>query len=189
MTPSPRERLITSTIALVREHGVAGTGITELLDHSTVARRTVYLHFPGGKEELVQESTRVAGRVMGAAISRFTTSEDPEASLSGFIEWWKDALVAGEFRGGCPVVAAALAGSAAPAATVAAAEAFHDWEKLISDQLCRSGIDTGTARSLASCVVCAVEGAVILAVASRSTCPLDDVGRHLGELVRGHLPD
>jgi TetR/AcrR family transcriptional repressor of lmrAB and yxaGH operons len=36
--------------------------------------------------------------------------------------------------------------------------------------------------------VAAVEGAVILAIASRSVHPLDDVGHHLGELARLHMP-
>ncbi len=50
----------------------------------------------------------------------------------------------------------------------------------------RSG--AATARSLATTTVAAVEGAVILAIASRSVQPLDDVGHHLGELARLHMP-
>lgn len=187
MAPSARERLINSTIALIRERGVAGTGITELLDHSDTARRSVYTNFPGGKAQLVEESTRVAGQVMSAVIAGFTASDNPAASLGGFIQLWKDTLVASDFKAGCPVAAAAMAGSSAPLAPAAAAEAFGAWENLIAAQLRCCAIGADTARSLATMAVSAVEGAVILAVATRSVRPLDDTGRHLTELVRLHV--
>ncbi|WP_372442056.1 TetR/AcrR family transcriptional regulator [Nocardioides limicola] len=60
----PRERLLRSSIALVRAHGVEGTGLTELLERSGTARRSIYQHFPGGKDELIAASTRAAGSWM-----------------------------------------------------------------------------------------------------------------------------
>ncbi|WP_446221262.1 TetR/AcrR family transcriptional regulator [Nocardia sp. IBHARD005] len=183
---SPRERLIISAIALVRQHGVAGTGITELLAHAGAARRSVYQNFPGGKAQLIEESTRAAGQVATAVIAGFTAADDPRESLAGFVALWKDTLVTGEFESGCPVVAAAMGRSEAPGATIVADTVFSDWTALIAAQLRRSGIAEGTADSLASMVVCAVEGAVVLAVAARSVRPLDDVEKHVAELVRMH---
>lgn len=189
MAASPRERLITGAISLIRERGVAGAGITELLARSKTARRSIYVNFPGGKAQLVEESTRVAGQLMGAAIAHLTASTDPAQALATFIQMWKDILTAGDFTAGCPIAAAAMAGAEAPSAPAAAAVAFTGWQTRISTQLQRCGTDAETARSLATTAVAAVEGAVMLATASRSVQPLDDIGRHLTELVHIHTRD
>ncbi|MFD6397420.1 TetR/AcrR family transcriptional regulator [Nocardia sp. NPDC060249] len=183
MTPSPRERLIAGTIALIRERGVAGTGITDLLARSDTARRSVYQNFPGGKAELVEESTRAAGAMMSSIIAEYTAGEDPVASLAAFIQIWKDTLTSSDFTAGCPIVAAALGGTEAPSAPAAAAEVFADWTNLLAAQLTRSGLDESAARSLAMTAVCAVEGAAIVSISSRSVRPLDEVGSQLAALV------
>ena len=66
---SARDALIASATGLVCRHGVAGTGLNALLQDSGVARRTVYLNFPGGKSELITEATRVAGRALTASVT------------------------------------------------------------------------------------------------------------------------
>lgn len=184
MNPGPRERLITGAIALVRERGVAGTGITELLARSDTARRSVYQNFPGGKGQLIEESTRVAGQAMSAVIADLIKDGDPADTLAAFIAMWKDLLVASDFTAGCPVVAAALGGTEAPMAPAAAAEAFAGWEKLITEHL--EGAGVRAAASLATTAVCAIEGAIVVAQAARSVAPLDRVGAHLAELVSLH---
>ncbi|MFC9659670.1 TetR/AcrR family transcriptional regulator [Nocardia sp. NPDC127606] len=187
MTPSPRERLITGAIALIRERGVAGTGITDLLARSDTARRSVYQNFPGGKAELVEESTRAAGAMMSSIIGGFTAGDNPTASLAAFIQMWKDMLVVSDFTAGCPIVAAALGGTEAPLAPAVAAEVFDNWTNLLVEQLVRTGVEESAARSLATTAVCAIEGAAILSLSSRSVRPLDEVGVNLAELVSLHL--
>ncbi|UQA92039.1 TetR/AcrR family transcriptional regulator [Streptomyces halobius] len=189
MAPGPRERLISSAIGLVRRHGVAGTGITELLAASNAARRSVYQHFPGGKHELIAESTRVAGKAISAAIATAATTDDPLDGLASFVRGWKDTLTASDFTAGCPIVAAALAGTDAPGVPAVAAAAFAEWNDLISAQLATAGIEPEAARSLATMAISSVEGAVVLAICSRSLQPLDRVHRHLTELVEHHLPN
>ncbi len=46
--------------------------------------------------------------------------------------------------------------------------------------------DPDNARSLATLTIAAIEGAVIIALATQSTAALDDVGRHLIEAIRLH---
>jgi len=76
----------------------------------------------------------------------------------------------------------------APAAAQAAAEAVDDWQTILADRLVGSGVDTDNAQSLATLAVAAIEGAVIIALASGSTDALDAVGRHLIEVIELHLP-
>lgn len=185
---SARDALIVSITGLVRRRGVAGTGLNALLADSGVARRTVYLNFPGGKAELVNEATRLAGQALSAVIRSADDGGDPIQAVQTFIDQWKVQLQASEMEAGCPIVAAILGRSEAPAAGQAAAEAVDDWRSVLADRLVGSGADPDTARSLATLVIAAIEGAVILALASGSTDALDDVGSHLIEVIRLHLP-
>ncbi len=184
---SARDALITSITGLVRRRGVAGTGLNALLEDSGVARRTVYLNFPGGKAELVAEATRIAGHGF-AAVLRSAGDADPAQAVQTFIDQWKAQLHGTQVEAGCPIVAAILGRAEAPAAAEAAAEAVGDWRIILADQLVRSGADADDARSLATMIIAAIEGAVIMALATRSTDALDDVGRHLIEVIELHLP-
>jgi AcrR family transcriptional regulator len=185
---SARETLVASITGLIRRRGVAGAGLTALLEDSGVARRTVYLNFPGGKEELVTEATREAGQALSAVIRSADGREDPIQTIRSFVDQWKAQLHATEMQAGCPIVAAILGRSHAPAAAQAAAEAVADWRAILADRLVSSGVDTDNAQSLATLAIAAIEGAVIIALAGGSTDALDDVGRHLAEVIRLHLP-
>jgi len=185
---SAREALITSVTGLVRRRGVAGTGLNALLEDSGVARRTVYLNFPGGKAELVAEATRIAGQALTAVLQSADDGGDPALAVATFIDQWKVQLRATQMEAGCPIVAAILGRAEAPAAAQAAAEAFGDWQAILADRLVRSGVGDDSARSLATLTIAAIEGAVIIALATQSTDALDDVGRHLTEAIKLHLP-
>src|SRR5690349_7563055 len=103
---SARERLITSAIALIRSAGVAGASVSALLDHSGLARRTLYLNFPGGKPELVQAATDAAGAELTAAIREFMADADPAQALAAFLQMWEAMLAESDYTAGCPIVAA-----------------------------------------------------------------------------------
>jgi TetR/AcrR family transcriptional regulator, lmrAB and yxaGH operons repressor len=185
---SARDALLASITGLVQRRGVAGTGLSALLEDSGVARRTVYLNFPGGKAELVAEATRIAGQGLSAVIRSADDGGDPVQAVATFIAAWKAQLHATEMEAGCPIVAAILGRSEAPEAAQAAGEAIDDWRTILADRLVSSGADPGSARSVATLVIAAIEGAVIMALATGSTEALDDVGRHLVEVIELHLP-
>lgn len=185
---SARDTLIASVTGLVRRRGVAGTGLNALLEDSGVSRRTIYLNFPGGKQELVAEATRLAGNELTAIIKAAGDDVDPARGIQLFIELWKAQLAETEMQAGCPVVAAVLGRTEAPEAAAVAADAFESWQKILIDRLVRYGVDGETARSLASTMIAAIEGAVIMSIAAQSTEALDDVGQRLVELVQLYVP-
>ncbi|OBC14557.1 TetR family transcriptional regulator [Mycobacterium sp. 852013-50091_SCH5140682] len=186
---SARDTLIASVTGLVRRRGVAGTGLNALLEDSGVSRRSIYLNFPGGKEELVAEATRVAGQALTALIRAADDGREPAEAVQEFIDQWKLQLAETHLEGGCPIVAAVLGRCDAPQAADAAAEAFQDWHTILAERLIRAGADADAARSLATMTIASIEGAVIMAIAAQKTDALDDVGRHLVELTRLHLPN
>lgn len=189
MSTRPRDRLIAGTIDLVRRRGVAGMGVTELVTYSNTARRSIYQNFPRGKQELVEEATRTAGAVFSDAIMAARAVGNTSAQLAAFVQMWKDAVIGSDFVAGCPVVAAALAGTEVPAAPGIAAEAFAQWEALMADQLVREGLDDDTAATLATMTVASVEGAVVMSIAARSVTPMDRVALHLQQLLAMNSPE
>lgn len=179
-----RQRLIDGAIEVMRREGAAGMGISELIATSGVARRSLYVNFPGGKDELVAEAASVAGRYISAVIR---DAPDPVAALRALMQPWRSALVESDFRSGCPVVAAALAGESAPSGPPAAAFAFGIWRRKVADGLQEAGLAEKEAESLAHLLVSAVEGAVMVAIAERSLAALDAVEAQLAELLRARL--
>ncbi len=176
---SARERLITSAIVLIRSAGVAGASVSELLDHSGLARRTLYLNFPGGKPELVEAATEAAGTELTGAIEECMQDADPARAVAAFMQMWEAMLADSDYTAGCPIVAATLGRSEAPAAADAAAAAFSKWEALLAQHLREAGVERSAAADLATTAVAAVEGAVIMSVAQRSPTPLRRVRRVL----------
>lgn len=184
-----RDRLIASTIDLVRRNGVAGTGVAQLLESSGISRRTIYLNFPRGKSELVAEATRVAGAAMSTFVEGVAANSTANDALAAFVGWWKQFIVASDFTAGCPVVAAALGRSESAEAADAAGEVFTDWEQILATRLERDDIEADTAKSLATTIISAIEGAVIVSLATHSTTPLERTSRHMSELVALHSPN
>ena len=180
-----RDRLTSATATLMQRHGVAGTGIAEILATSGVTRRSIYLNFPGGKAELVAAATRSAGDELTTTLRDYVAQPDP---IGAFTRMWSDVLVSTDFEGGCPIVAAAFSRAEAPDAASTAADVFTEWGKLLADRLGVDGINRGAAQSLSTMIVAALEGAVMLARATQSTKPLEHVSHHLNELIAQHRP-
>jgi TetR/AcrR family transcriptional repressor of lmrAB and yxaGH operons len=180
---SARERLITSAIALIRSVGVTGASVSALLDHSGLARRTLYLNFPGGKPELVEAATDAAGAELTATIESCMVDAKPAQALAAFTQIWEAMLADSDYTAGCPIVAATLGRSEAPAAADTAAAAFSKWEALLTQLIREGGVKGSAAADLATTAVAAIEGAVIMSVAQRSPTPLRRTNRVLSELL------
>ncbi|MFA9272186.1 MAG: TetR/AcrR family transcriptional regulator, partial [Baekduiaceae bacterium] len=71
--------------------------------------------------------------------------------------------------------------------TEAAAPAFRRWNRELADGLHGAGVEEERARRLATTTVAAIESAVVLCRAARSTGPLDDVGAELEASLRSAL--
>ena len=113
---SARDRLVVTAIDLIRRQGVSGMGLSELLERSGAARRSLYLNFPGGKAELVADATLTAGSMLADGIDSLLSEQGPVGAVRAFVQMWIDNLTNSDFEVGCPIVAAALGRSEAPAA-------------------------------------------------------------------------
>jgi hypothetical protein len=105
------------------------------------------------------------------------------------VQNYREQLLRSDYRAGCPVVAVTVeAGdpdkpdSATPVIERAAA-AFTRWTDLIAQRLRADGIDAARAEELAMLMTTAIEGAIVVARASRDVTPLDLVHRQLRTLL------
>ncbi|GAB2911187.1 TetR/AcrR family transcriptional regulator [Rhodococcus aerolatus] len=182
---TPRERVVDAAAELVAQRGVAGVGMREVVAHAGAPRGSLQHYFPGGKAQLVAEALVQADRVGGGPLRRGAAEGDtPAELLARWCGWWRRRLERTDFRTGCPLVAAV----ADDAGVEDARTALDAWQAEAAGVLERTGHDPERATSLASVLVSAVEGAVVLARAQHCTAPLDAVERELAPLLDRRPP-
>lgn len=189
MSGSPREAMLDSTIVLLRERGLTGTSVRDVVAHSGAPRGSVYHHFPGGKAQMVDEAIDRAGGAISSAIGYFEQEGDPVAALDGLVDFFIKLLEASDFNAGCPI--AAVAGEAdtseGRAQAAAAGRAFDEWRGKIAAAGEHEGIAPDRARSLATLTIASLEGALLMCRAARNTAPLEDVANELRPLIESEL--
>ncbi|ALG14503.1 hypothetical protein AOZ06_02480 [Kibdelosporangium phytohabitans] len=174
--------MIRSAALLFREHGIAGTSLADVLEHSGAPRGSIYHHFPGGKNQLAAEATVWAGSLVTRMLVEAGGPLEVVGALFGF---WRTELTMHP-QSGCPVLAAALAEAESGDAYQAAREVFGTWERAIADLLVGRGVAEERAVSAATLLIAATEGAVVLARAKGDLRALDRVEREMTRTI-GHL--
>ncbi|MEA2390308.1 MAG: hypothetical protein QOK31_417 [Solirubrobacteraceae bacterium] len=187
--PSSRDRMIKSATLLMRERGVEGTSLSDVLAHSGAPRGSIYHHFPGGKAELIEEATRYGGHFVAARLDAAIERGDPHGSLDNMALFWRRVLGKSDFAAGCPIAAATLGAAQNSPARDAAGVAFASWTDRYGELLRRSGMPPARAESLATLVFAAIEGAVILARAQHSMDPLERTVSELHDVLTEALGD
>lgn len=179
-----KARMTESAIALLREQGVPGVTIDAVLAHSGAPRGSVYHHFPGGRAELVLTAGRTAADFITELLREATSAGDPRQALEGFAAFWRASLEASDHRAGCPIVALAVGSRADEGgADDLVHETFARWQEQLGDLFRAQGRAPQEAAALATLVVAALEGAVVLCKAERSAEPLDRVTEQLLRLL------
>jgi TetR/AcrR family transcriptional regulator, lmrAB and yxaGH operons repressor len=177
--------MLVSAAEVLRERGAAGVTIDEVLLRSGAPRGSVYHHFPGGRHQILLEALQFAGESMTSAIGD-AAAHGPMAVLREFVELWEDVLRDSNFTAGCPVVAAAISASdEGPQLCTEAAHIFDCWRTALTRAFIADGFTESEAASLATTMLAALEGAVILCRSLRSPQPLRDVTENLEFLVNG----
>ena len=175
--------MIRSAAVLFRERGVYGTSLSDVVAHSSAPRGSIYHWFPGGKAQLAAAATRYSGEFIAAGLAAALEQDDPVAAVRAFASLWRRVLRDSDFSAGCPIVSATLEGDRTPAARDAAGAAFARWQELLADAFRRRGVTPARAESLSTLVVAAVEGAIVLSRAQRSSAPLERVAGELESIV------
>ena len=180
-----RGRMIDTTARLLQAQGYHGTGLGQVLAEAKAPKGSLYFHFPGGKEELAAEALRrSAGEGREAVLAVVVAAPSPFAAIKSVCELLASRLEASDFVDGCPIATVAL--EAAPTSQMlheACAEAYRTWEGVIEDRLRAEGVPAARAERIATTVLAAIEGALVLSKAARSATPLRRVGAELPALL------
>ncbi|MEU6355764.1 TetR/AcrR family transcriptional regulator [Streptomyces sp. NPDC047072] len=184
-SPTPRERIVAGAADMISRRGLNATSIREMAKHARAPLGSTYHYFPEGKQQLATEAVRYTGAWTSRAL-RKELAAGPVAGLRAFLALWRKIVVDSDFRAGCPVLAVSIEEpptEETPAALLAAADVFTEWETLLSTSLREHGAGPEQAEQLATLIVAAVEGTVAMCRAKRSTEPLDRTAEQLQALI------
>lgn len=170
---------------LLQKQGFHGTGLKQILEESGAPRGSLYFHFPGGKEQLAVEAVREAGiRTVKTVEALLAAHQDPREAMNGFVHAAAEVLRQSDFQEGCPVATVTLEAAGASEAIRAACQTtYQEWHRVIRDRLTDAGVTQARAGALATLVLAAVEGALILSRARRDTEPLHSVAAELASVI------
>ena len=173
-----RARMVQSAATLIRERGIHGTGLREVVAHSGGPRGSLGRFFPGGKTQLVTEAIDVALVDLFGDLERTLGEAEtfPEA-ISVIVAPWRRLLVDHDFALGCPLAATICDAADNDSLRTHVRDAFAGWRAPVVDAYTRFGASPAEAESHATVLMAALEGALILARAQRSIEPLDTVER------------
>jgi len=201
MTSETKARMVAGAADLMSRRGVNATSMREVVRHSGTPRGSISHHFPGGKQQLLEEAIVFAGMQVSVPLQHLTNDRGALAGLRAFIALWRQTLEKTNFQAGCPVLAVAVEQYVSdvmdkdgePDEAVQrhlleiATGVFANWQHILAGALKREGIAAGRARRLAALIVASVEGTVAMCRAARSCQPLEDVRHELEALLTDAL--
>jgi TetR/AcrR family transcriptional repressor of lmrAB and yxaGH operons len=171
--------MLVTTMRLIRQQGVAATGVLQVLAEAHAPRGSLYHHFPGGKSQLVAEALQLnADQVTQALHDVVDRTPEDTSPIVEYANLLASELERSGFQSGCPIATAVLEQGATDDAVAEIGDrAFDTWRLLIADELRRNEVDD--ADELAVLCVSALEGALLLARAKRDVTPLHQVAQIL----------
>jgi TetR/AcrR family transcriptional repressor of lmrAB and yxaGH operons len=174
-----RADMVRSAATLMRERGIHGVGLREVVAHSGGPRGSLGRYFPGGKTQLMSEAIDVALAGLYDELER-TLAEArtfPEA-IGLILAPWRRVLVDHEFALGCPLAATVVDVAENDVLRVYVSDLLARWQVAVADIYVRFGASPAAADEQATVLLAALEGALILARARRSIDPFDTVERY-----------
>jgi TetR/AcrR family transcriptional regulator, lmrAB and yxaGH operons repressor len=172
-----RRKMVESAATLLATRGLQGTAFSDVLDRSGAPRGSIYHHFPEGKDQLVDAAIELAGeRALGALEA--ARGSPPKDVTRYFLDLWRQVLVRSDLRAGCAVLAVTVA-TDSPDLLGHAATIFRAWRGRLAELYELGGMDADAAMRLATTVVAASEGAVVVSRAERTLEPFELVADQL----------
>jgi TetR/AcrR family transcriptional regulator, lmrAB and yxaGH operons repressor len=174
-----RDRLLRAGEKLFRAQGYSGTGLKQLAAEAEAPWSSMYHFFPNGKEQLAEEVIRYGGDLYARMIRQcFVAYPDPREAIGAMFAGEARILRSSGFRNGCPVASVALdVASTTETVRKPCAEVFASWMAALAEGIAASGTPQDLATDLASYVLAALEGAIILSRTSRSVRPLEQTAQ------------
>ncbi|KOG32746.1 TetR/AcrR family transcriptional regulator [Streptomyces resistomycificus] len=184
--PDTRTRIESAATALFRRNGYSGTGLKRIATEAQAPFGSIYHFFPGGKQQLAEETIRTSGAAYGRMVLALLESvPDPVESVVHAFEAAADDLAATDYADACPIATVALeVAGTNEVLRIATADVFAGWISAGEEWFGRWVTDPDEARALAHSMIMILEGAFVLSRAARDPEPLLLAGRSMAALVR-----
>ena len=176
---SARGRIVRSAAALVRERGVHGVGLRQIVAHADGPRGSLQRYFPGGKTQLVIEALHLVGaEVLDDTDSGLNEAITLADAIDAIFAPWRKVLIESSFTMGCPLAATVVDASENDELRAHVSDLLVRWQGVAAQIYIKFGASPAVADEHATVLLSALEGALILARAHRSVAPLDTVERY-----------
>ncbi len=181
-----RDQIIQTTSTLMELQGYHATGLNQIIKDSGSPKGSLYYYFPGGKEELTAEALNRAGQIVLNRIkSNLDLVEDPAESISNFIRNVALHVELSGYQGGGPITTVAMETAATSERLREACHRIYSgWIEVFAEKLLQGRFSPEQAQSLATVIIAAIEGGIILCRTGRSGDPLRQVADNLAILIR-----
>jgi len=173
-----RERIVEHSAALFRLQGYNATGVKQIVEAAQAPFGSLYHFFPGGKEQLGAEAIRVSGALYEQLIPAvLDPAPDAVTGVRNFFAGAAEHLRETDYADACPIATVSLeVSSSSETMREACADVFRSWITAGTEHFEAAGAPLEQARELTIAMLCALEGAFVLARALGSTEPLDIAG-------------
>lgn len=163
--------------------------MSDVIRHSGVPRGSVYHHFPGGKAELAARAIRDGGDEMVDRLRRMHEQLGSVArGVEAFCNYYIESLEITGFVAGCPIATVALEGPELdPEVRAQTGSAFATLVDVLAEALTTDGMDPVRADRLASVIVAAIEGGIMLSKATGDLSHLSSARDWLVSSIREEL--
>ena len=185
-----RSQIIETTSQLLERQGYHATGLNQIVQESGAPKGSLYYYFPEGKEELTAEaidrSAREFKNIIETELARY---DDPAESLHQFMVALAEHVEASDCQGGAPVATVALETAGRSDRLTKACRAAYDGHRsAFAARLVAAGLTEARAVQLATLIVAAIEGGIILSRTQRTADPLREMAGDLRDLVEASKP-
>lgn len=182
MASQTREKVIEAATLLLRQSGLSGAGINEIVHASGAPKGSIYYFFPGGKEQIVSAALELhAERVVAFMEQALSSRKAAPDKIKALFSAYAKRLEEGRYQVSCPSGAVCLD---LDAETEALRECVESSFERYIEAIARH-VEVGPPaerRAFAAFVLTAIQGAWIRGRASRSGKPFIEAGKWLAAL-------
>ena len=170
-----RSKMIAAAADLFRQRGYHATTFSDVVRESGAPRGSTYFHFPGGKAELAREAIARAGDEMEEMVDEAARhADDPGSLVRALAQIIASRLERSGYQSGCAIATMVL--ELAPGDEEFSADfdsVFARWRAALVTRFEPLGLAPDRAAVLADLTISAIEGALVLSRAARSTEPFN----------------
>lgn len=184
-----KQRILYASAELFRRQGYAGTGLKQVSEAAQAPFGSLYHHFPGGKEELADDVIRQAGEFFRVLVDGVLDGQpDLVSGVRAVFDGAAETVRVTDYQDACPIAAIALeVASTNERLRLATADVFESWIASAAARFTAAGFGPAQARELSIGLIAALEGAFVLARATRDTAPLHVTGAMVADTVEREL--